>query len=125
MSRASILLLSSLAGCSSSATGAAAGTVITSLAATAIYRSATGYRCWAACTNETTCNDRTGMCEPIACGGSCRPGEHCDLEAHPPMCTRDRDELKLGRDEPIGPSLAPTDARRPPSFGDPEPPTAP
>jgi hypothetical protein len=125
MVRTPIALLLGFAGCSSSATGAAAATVISSLAATAVYRSATGYRCWAVCTNGTLCNDQTGMCEPIACGGFCRPGEHCDLEAHPPMCTREHDELKIGRDELISSPPAPTDALRPPSFVAPERPTVP
>ncbi len=73
-----LVLLAVLAGCASSAPhtmGSAALNSAIAVGASAAQRAAGG--CYAQCTPGTTCNERTGMCEKIPCGGSCQGLEIC------------------------------------------------
>jgi hypothetical protein len=54
----------------------ATATTSAALAASAANRASGG--CWAMCTNGTTCNPRTGLCDEIPCRGLCGAGEHCE-----------------------------------------------
>jgi hypothetical protein len=64
-----------LAGCGSTLAGASV-TTGAALAASAANRASGG--CYALCTNGTSCNPRTGMCELLPCRGLCAADEHCE-----------------------------------------------
>jgi hypothetical protein len=74
-----------LAGCHGVSTLAGA-TVTTSaaLAASGAQRAAGG--CWAVCTNGTSCNPRTGLCEVLPCRGRCGADEHCEEDFAESKC---------------------------------------
>ena len=46
------------------------------LGASAANRASGG--CYAVCTNGTSCNTRTGLCEALPCRGQCAADEHCE-----------------------------------------------
>jgi hypothetical protein len=87
-------------GGSSAAAAAVAIPVVLApaIAETAVYKSATGYHCWAVCTEGTRCNAETNTCEPIPCGGGCQPDERCDKSLHPPACVSSSAALKIWKD---------------------------
>src|SRR5689334_8361998 len=43
--------------------------------------------CYASCTGGTSCNPKTGYCEPAPCGGSCHEWETCVEEGLVWRCT--------------------------------------
>ena len=97
----SLLLGSCAAAGGSSAVAAAIAIPVVAapmIAETAVYRSATGYHCWAVCAEGTRCNAQTHACEPVPCGDTCGPGETCDQSMHPPMCVSSAAALKIWRD---------------------------
>jgi len=62
-------------GSGNTAVGAAAITGL-ALGSSVANRSAGG--CYAMCTNGTTCNNKTGLCERMPCRGECGHGERCE-----------------------------------------------
>jgi hypothetical protein len=42
--------------------------------------------CYTPCTPGNVCNPKTGYCEPVPCGGTCRVDEVCDQQALIPHC---------------------------------------
>jgi hypothetical protein len=66
----------SMAGCAASTLAGVSATTGAALAASAANRASGG--CWALCTNGTSCNPRTGMCEEMPCRGLCSADEHCE-----------------------------------------------
>jgi hypothetical protein len=67
---ASLLALAST-GCGNGAGGAIAW----GLAAAAVSRAHGG--CYASCVPGTTCNTKTGYCDPLPCRGECLPQQQC------------------------------------------------
>jgi hypothetical protein len=68
-----------LAGCHTGSVNTLAGASVTTglaLGASAANRAAGG--CYAICTNGTSCNPRTGLCEVLPCRGRCASDEHCE-----------------------------------------------
>ena len=74
-----VLALSALSGCrtvgANSVIGAAIMTPV-AIGSAAVSR-ATGH-CYAACTPGTVCNENTGLCERMPCGGFCPPDTLCE-----------------------------------------------
>jgi hypothetical protein len=103
-SAGAVSLLLRLGGCAAAgpASAAAAAGAIPIVAApmiaeAALYRSATGYRCWSVCADGTRCNPDTQLCEPIPCGGRCTSVRQCDLSMRPPQCVSSAGVLKIWR----------------------------
>jgi hypothetical protein len=69
-------LLLLLPGCYATTAAGAAAVTAEAAAVSAANRSAG--MCIATCTNGTTCNPRTGLCEKSACPGGCGATEHCE-----------------------------------------------
>jgi hypothetical protein len=55
------------------------------VAAAGIYRASTG-GCWADCRPGTTCDEPSGTCVPLPCGGDCPAGTHCFHEGSEDRC---------------------------------------
>lgn len=68
-----------LAACTtgSSNTLLGAGTMSAAAVGAAVVSRAS-HGCIAMCTNGTTCNSTTGLCEVLPCRGLCGSGEHCE-----------------------------------------------
>lgn len=66
-------------GCSTGSPQTLSGaTSITALAlSSSLVERGTG-GCVAMCTNGTSCNTKTGLCEELPCRGRCGQGEHCE-----------------------------------------------
>lgn len=66
-------------GCATGSPQTLAGaTSITALAlSSAVVERGTG-GCVAICTDGTSCNTKTGLCEELPCRGRCGQGEHCE-----------------------------------------------
>lgn len=79
-----ILIAALLSGCSASMLAGAGTVTAAAVGASALQRSAGG--CYATCTNGTTCNPRTGLCERAPCDGLCRSNEHCESTATQSVC---------------------------------------
>jgi hypothetical protein len=73
-----------LPGCATSMLAGATTVTAAAVGASALQRSAGG--CYATCTNGTSCNPRTGMCERAPCDGLCRSDEHCESTATQSVC---------------------------------------
>jgi len=105
------------AGCSSTLAGASV-TTSAALAASAANRASGG--CWALCTNGTSCNAKTGMCEVLPCRGLCAADEHCESTYAESKCLRgapsDVSATAAGTGKPKLPVNVPT---APPSAGSP------
>ncbi len=71
---AAVLLLSGCAGNSTAVVGALLNTGI-AMGASGASRAKGG--CYAACPAGTTCNRKTGACDPLPCRGECDPFEEC------------------------------------------------
>ena len=73
-----ILLVFASASCRSSAPYTVPSAVINSAIAVgaSAERRAQG-DCFTPCTHGTSCNPRTGYCEPTSCGGKCQAWESC------------------------------------------------
>jgi hypothetical protein len=56
------------------------------VAQTAIYRKATGYKCWAACQQGYACSEKTGTCERLPCGGGCPGSQVCEQRGAIEVC---------------------------------------
>lgn len=70
-------------GCAGAAGTAAVNTAF-ALGASAVSRASGG--CFAACTEGTTCNPKTGYCDAIPCGGRCKSNEHCESSGPVERC---------------------------------------
>jgi hypothetical protein len=79
-----VLIAVLLSGCAPSMLAGASTVTAAAVGASALQRSAGG--CYATCTNGTTCNPRTGLCERAPCDGLCRPDEHCESTATQSLC---------------------------------------
>ena len=83
-----LLVAAIAAGCgagTSISTAVGASTVTgAALAASAANRASGG--CWAVCTNGTTCNPRTGLCDDVPCRGLCGAEEHCETTYSESKC---------------------------------------
>jgi hypothetical protein len=112
-----------LAACLGSGPGAAALNTAVAVGYTANER-AHGRGCWAACPHGTTCNEDTGYCDPLPCGG-CPTGQECRQTPVGDRCVLPGAEAELtiwttvpGADAGVadaGPADAgPTDARAAP-----------
>jgi len=85
MNRAWFVLL--LAACTTGSSNTIAGATTTTalaLGAAAVSRSNGG--CVAICTNGTTCNPRSGLCEQLPCRGRCGADEHCETSFSESKC---------------------------------------
>ncbi len=83
------------------------GTAV-AVGASAVNRSQGG--CYAACTAGTTCNTKTGYCDPLPCRGECMPGERCERTHLGDRCVRDAKDLDVrppGSDRPQQLKLTP------------------
>ncbi len=86
------LLLLSLAGCASGGSGAAASAIINTAVATGVAGARrAGGDCYTACPPATTCNEKTGYCDPLPCRGECQQGQRCDESSVFPRCVSDVD----------------------------------
>ncbi len=98
-----------LAGCGSTLAGASV-TTGAALAASAASRASGG--CYALCTNGTSCNPRTGMCEVLPCRGLCAADEHCESTYAESKCLpgapSDVSATAAGTGTPKIPVLVPT-----------------
>jgi hypothetical protein len=72
---AALLLTACKTGSSNTMLGAGVMTGA-ALGASAANRASGG--CYAVCTNGTSCNTRTGLCEVLPCRGQCTPDQHCE-----------------------------------------------
>jgi len=89
MRRLGLLLAVWVSGCA--AGGAAAGAVGNAVINTAIAVGASAVSrsqgdCYASCTNGTTCNHATGLCDPLPCHGLCAGNESCDQSGAVERC---------------------------------------
>src|SRR5438270_14087560 len=82
--RCLLLSVMLLAGCSASTAVGASTITSAALAASAANRAAGG--CWAVCTNGTSCNPRTGLCDVLPCRGRCAADEHCEEDFAESKC---------------------------------------
>lgn len=108
---ASLLLLTTCAGASAATIGNAAVGSAVALGASAVQRASGG--CYSQCVPGTTCNPKTGLCDPLPCRGECLateecvgypgPFEHCERKVSTPLQIETRAPNK---DAP--PSDAPT-----------------
>ena len=105
------LLFAIAPACQGSAPNALAGAVIgTALGLTASAVSRVNGGCYASCPTGTTCNEVTGLCEPLPCRGRCSRDEVCDTTSTVPQCvsrsqvptpaTRVQDTLPEGQANP-------------------------
>ncbi|MCC6334455.1 MAG: hypothetical protein IT380_10770 [Myxococcales bacterium] len=72
---AALCLATACANSGSAIAGAVVNTAIATGVAAA--RRADG-QCYTPCNPGTKCNEKTGTCDPLPCGGKCRPDEHCE-----------------------------------------------
>lgn len=74
-----LLGMTLLSGCAGAAAGAVASAAInTAMAGTAsAVRRANG-ECFTICNPGSKCNNATGMCDPIPCGGRCNFDQKCE-----------------------------------------------
>jgi hypothetical protein len=109
----SLLVLTTCAGANTAAIGNAALNSAVAIGASAVQRASGG--CYSACVPGTTCNPRTGMCDPLPCRGECManeecvghpgPFEHCERKVSTPL----QIDIKLGEPKKdAAPSDAPT-----------------
>lgn len=77
------LLAACKTGSSNTLQGAAVMTGV-ALGAAAVERSQGG--CIAICTNGTTCNGKTGLCEVLPCRGRCEADQHCEVSFTDSKC---------------------------------------
>ncbi|MEW5738446.1 MAG: hypothetical protein AB1938_05940 [Myxococcota bacterium] len=79
--------LASLCLTSACASSGAAGAVVNTAIAVGVAaaRRADG-ECYTPCNPGTKCNEKTGTCDPLPCGGKCRPDEHCEGTALNERC---------------------------------------
>jgi hypothetical protein len=94
--RALALTVSALTalGCANAGGAVATAAVNTAIAATASgVRRANG-ECFTPCNPGTQCAPGTGLCEPLPCGGRCRPDETCERTSVSDRCVPSA-ELKL------------------------------
>lgn len=68
--------------------GPAEAAVMTAVAATSAAVSRSQGNCYAACPNGTTCNQGTGMCDPLPCRGLCAADESCDMSQMIQRCVK-------------------------------------
>jgi hypothetical protein len=88
-----LLGLTTCAGASSATIGTAVANTAVAIGASAVQRATGG--CYSACVPGTTCNPRTGLCDPLPCRGEClateecvgHPGpfEHCERKVTTPL----------------------------------------
>ena len=88
------------------------------MGASALQRSAGG--CYAVCTNGTTCNPRTGLCEDLPCHGLCRPDEHCEATPTQDRCAPGAPSDVAAKAPGAGKTLPVLPAPPPASGGPPE-----
>jgi hypothetical protein len=74
-----------LGGCGSGAKAVGAAANVALGVAVGGIRRATG-DCYTWCDPNHVCNPKTGLCEPIDCGGKCGPDERCDASQAVPTC---------------------------------------
>ncbi|QRN99961.1 hypothetical protein JRI60_13475 [Archangium violaceum] len=74
-------------GCGSGALGGA----VWGLAMAGVSRAQGG--CYASCYPGTTCNRKTGYCDPLPCRGECLPHEQCVEEGLSSRCVAGRQPM--------------------------------
>lgn len=67
---------------------AGSAAVMTGIAVTSSAVSRAQGGCYAACPTGTTCNTKTGMCDPLPCRGLCAFDEFCDQTATLEKCVK-------------------------------------
>lgn len=83
-----------ITGCAAAGAGAIAGATTTAAIATGVgaYRMSEG-ECFTVCARGTTCNRKTGYCDPLPCHGMCRDEERCDDSGLIPKCVPDSSKI--------------------------------
>lgn len=109
------LVLSVLASCGHAGTyGAAAGGLGVAVAATSLYRGATG-DCWAACSPGYVCDRARGICVAGEClSAGCAPGSRCVVEPDGRFdCVADPSVIPIGGAAGRRPAVSGSDAGAP------------
>jgi hypothetical protein len=99
--RGGLLMVSLLALVSTGCRSDAGSALVWGLAASAVSRSQGG--CYASCVPGTTCNKKTGYCDPLPCRGECLPHEQCVQEGLTSRCTSGKVIVVPSSDEKSAP----------------------
>jgi len=96
-------LLAALLAMPCSSCGASSGAAVinaainTPIAVGAAVARRTAGACYTWCDEFSRCDEKSGLCVPLPCGGRCRPTERCNKDFVPERCVPAIDQDRTGR----------------------------
>lgn len=88
VTRALLLAMVGFSGCAASAAAVTNAAVSTAIAASVSGARRAQGQCYTPCNPGTFCNEKTGMCDPLPCGGKCDFDQQCMVTATGEECRR-------------------------------------